>query len=294
MLGWFPAQESSWAWKSCVCPCGGGGSVCGKVSFSGYDDSTCSSSSSPGVFPVHLGSLDCEALWQGSAPGPVQCKLPESDAFPPSRVDVPDVSVPSVPALHSPGDKKKNKLLPASDSEFEIGWTQQTPESNLDSLLKAEAKQMDDPAGFFKFESAVILTEELHQSLTRHPHALYLVLCLLQMLHSHLITDIKNLVSQFSCTYSMYALWRLIQWIKLWTRAWLVCQPFDERIVYTCRNDCVCCWISASVWMSAFRATTLLFNLDKSSNTDSSHNLQGGRRHAYNNQYIKNSIEIAM
>lgn len=50
---------------------------------------------------------------------------------------------------------------------------------------------MNDPTGFFKFESAVILTEELHQSLTRHPHALHLVLCLLQMLLSHLVTDKK-------------------------------------------------------------------------------------------------------
>lgn len=45
---------------------------------------------------------------------------------------------------------------------------------------------MEDPASLLQFESAVILTEELHQSLTRHPHALYLILCLLQTLLSHL------------------------------------------------------------------------------------------------------------
>lgn len=43
---------------------------------------------------------------------------------------------------------------------------------------------------------------------------------------------------------------------------------------YTSRKGCVCCWISASVWMFAFRVTTLLFILSMSSSTDSSDNLR--------------------
>lgn len=72
---------------------------------------------------------------------------------------------------------------------------------------------MDDPARFLKFESAVILTEELHQSLTRHPHALHFILCLLQILLSHLVRDIFP--------HPVY----LDPFINL--RAWLVCQPFN-------------------------------------------------------------------
>lgn len=45
---------------------------------------------------------------------------------------------------------------------------------------------MEDPAGLLQFECAVVLTEELHHRLTRHPHTLHLVLCLLQTLLGHL------------------------------------------------------------------------------------------------------------
>lgn len=64
--GCCPAQGSSWA--SMRCGDGrrfvGGGSVCGSQSFSGYDDSKCSSSSSPGFSPARLGSPGHGALWQ--------------------------------------------------------------------------------------------------------------------------------------------------------------------------------------------------------------------------------------
>lgn len=60
---------------------------------------------------------------------------------------------------------------------------------------------------------------------------------------------------------------------------------------YTSRKGCVCCWISPSVWMFALRATTLLFNLDKSSSTDSSDNLPtrgGWKMHNWNKKQLCN------
>lgn len=113
MLGCCPAQGKSWAWMSYGdgCRCEGDGKVYGSQSLLGYVDSKCSSSSSPRVSPAHLGSPDCEALWQGWGPGPAQYRQPESDAFPQSHVDAPGVSVPSAPALHSPVEKGKDSFI---------------------------------------------------------------------------------------------------------------------------------------------------------------------------------------
>lgn len=63
-----------------------------------------------------------------------------------------------------------------------------------------------------------------------------------------------------------------------------------QILSHTSRKGCVCCWISASVWMFALRAATFLFNLIKSSITDSSDNLKRKNPHK-SYFFIINSIE---
>lgn len=269
------------------CRCGGGGNVGGNQSFSGYADSKCSSGSSLRVSPAHLGSPGCEALWQGWGPGPARYRRPESDAFPPSYADALDFSAPSAPALHSPVEKDRLYLYSYETQLFlkiHIFFF-------LDILISSNLtwtafwKRRQNKWKTLQASSNLKVLSSSQKNSTRA----WLDILIPSTSSS---ASFRRSSAIYTQTWTVYTVifWNSLQHIFILATnicgaggsAMTLSCSILQILFYTSRKGCVCCWISASVWMFALRATTLLFNLNRSSSTDSSHNL-GRKVHTIHN-----------